>query len=458
MVIRTAASFSGLRCRLILPVLTAALPGVWLAVQVTGHTPPTGSAVLVLAASALATAVMWVSASHLCARLEALTATTASLADGGMPARTNTGAMPREIARLSAELDRLASFVESRVKARTTEFLDASQRLQTLSRAVEETADSVFITGRDGVIEYVNPAFEAMTGYSRAEAVGQTPRLFASGLHDAHFYETLWTTILSGHPFRAIVTNKAKDGRLFNEDQTISPIRGADGTVTHFVSTGRDITHRRRAERALRRLNAALEDEAARIASALHDEAGQFLTSAHITLADVARDLPDEARERVQQVRRHLDQAEEQLRRVSHELHPRMLDDLGLTEAVRFLAHAFGRRTGITVETEVSVNSPCPHAVETVFYRLVQESLTNIAKHAEATRVWIVLRREDHALFCSVRDNGVGFDPDAVDRRDDFSLGLSVINDRLEAVGGTLTIVSAPQRGTELRASAPLES
>ena len=370
MSIPTADAFSGLRCRLILPVLTAALPGVWFAVHVTGQTPPTGSAALVLAVSALATAVTWVSACRLCERLDALTTTTASLADGGTPARANTAAMPREMARLSAELDRLASFVELRVKTRTAELLDASQRLQKLSRAVEETADSVFITDRDGVIEYVNPAFEAMTGYSRAEAIGQTPRMFSSGLHDAHFHETLWTTILGGRSFRAIVTNRAKDGHLFNEDQTISPIRGADGTVTHFVSTGRDITHRRRAERALRRLNAALENEAARIASALHDEAGQFLTSAHITLADVARDLPDEARERVQQVRRHLDRAEEQLRRVSHELHPRMLDDLGLTEAVRFLAHSFGRRTGIAVETDMSVAEPRPHAAETVFYRI----------------------------------------------------------------------------------------
>src|SRR4029077_18860338 len=117
-----------------------------------------------------------------------------------------------------------------------------------------------------------------------------------------------------------------------------TPIRNPAGAITHFVSTGRDITERKRIEAALRRLNAALEDESARIASVPHDEAGQFLSSAHITLADVARELGPEQRSRVQQVRHHLDLAEEQLRLVSHELHPRILADLGLTEAVRFLS------------------------------------------------------------------------------------------------------------------------
>jgi two-component system, NarL family, sensor histidine kinase NreB len=297
-----------------------------------------------------------------------------------------------------------------------------------------------------------------MTGYTSAEAIGSRPRLFASGMHDQKFYEQLWATILAGKVFRAIVTNKRKDGRLFNEDQSISPLRDSTGAITHFVSTGRDITERKRTEAALRRLNAALENEAARIASVLHDEAGQFLSSAHITLADVARDLAPEQRSRVQQVRHHLDLAEEQLRRVSHELHPRILDDLGLAEAVRFLADGFGRRTGIFVDVDVSLASSCPRAVETVFYRLVQEGLTNIGKHASASRVSVVLARERARMFCSIRDDGVGFDVAAeVEERGTFSLGLALMRDRVEAVGGTLTILSGSQQGTELRASVPVE-
>ena len=439
-----------------------------------------------LLAAAFAGAVASVSSGRLSREVEALVATTTRLTDGDTTARTGGVEATPELARLATGLDALAGALgvrereqsrhrdelthqdrrqramhealEARVHERTAELVAANQTLQKLSSAIEQTADSVFITDCKGVIEYVNPAFETMTGYTSSESVGQTPRLFASHVHDQKFYETLWTTIMSGRVFRAIVTNRAKDGRLFNEDQTITPVRDASGTLTHFVSTGRDITERRRIEQALRRLNHEFENQAARIAAVLHDEAGQFLASAHITLADVARDLPPELRSRVQQVRGHLDQAEEQLRYVSHTLHPRMLDDLGLTDAVHFLSTTFSRRAGVSVEVDVALDTPCPRPVEAVFYRLVQEALNNVGKHARATRVSIRLGRDGQRLFCDICDDGVGFDVGALEARDTFSLGLIVIKDRIEAVGGTLTIRSSPDEGTQLHATAPLEA
>jgi PAS domain S-box-containing protein len=442
--------------------------------------------IALLLAVAFAAAVASVSSGRLSREVEALVATTTRLTDGDMTARAGRVEATPELARLATSLDMLAGALgdrerehlrrrdelahqdrrqramhetlEARVEERTAELVAANQTLQKLSSAIEQTADSVFITDVHGVIEYVNPAFEAMTGYTRSEAVGQTPRLFASQLHDQKFYETLWTTILSGRVFRTIVTNRMKDGRLFSEDQTITPVRDAGGTITHFVSTGRDITERRRTEQALRRLNNEFENQAARTAAMLHDEAGQFLASAHITLADVARDLPPEMRSRVQQVRGHLDQAEEQLRHVSHALHPRMLDDLGLTDALHFLTTTFGRRTGLSVQVDVALDAPCPRPVEAVFYRFVQEALNNIGKHAKATCVSIRLERDEQRLCCAVCDNGVGFDVEALHERDDFSLGLTLIRDRLEAVGGTLAIASAPNAGTQLHATAPLEA
>jgi two-component system sensor histidine kinase NreB len=400
-------------------------------------------------------ALAWVSSDRLSRDVNALVTTTTRLAGGDSSARADVKGSVPEVARLATSLDQLAAMSLQRerdVEARH------DHTLLKLSSAIEQTADSVFITNCAGIIEYVNPAFMAMTGYPREEVLGKTPRMFASGAHDRHFYDELWATILAGRVFRAIVTNRASDGRLYNEDQTITPIRDVAGAITHFVSTGRDITDRRRTEQALRRLNGELENEAGRIASLLHDEAGQFLAFAHITLADLARDVPGPMRDRIVDVRRHLTQAEEQLRRVSHELHPRMLDDLGLAQAVRFLGETFSRRAGIPVDVAVDVETPSPRAVETVFYRLVQEALTNIGKHAKAAHVTIRLAREPGMLHCSISDDGVGFDIEAVVEREDFSLGLTLIKDRFEAVGGTLTIASAAGRGTQLRASAPLES
>jgi two-component system, NarL family, sensor histidine kinase NreB len=327
-----------------------------------------------------------------------------------------------------------------------------------LSLAIEQTADSVLITDHQGIIEYVNPAFEAMTGYTRDQAIGQTPRLLRSGVQTHEFYDRLWNTILSGRTFRSIMTNRRQDGTLYDEDQTITPIRNASGVITHFVSTGRDITQRKRTQEALRRLNQQLEVEAARIAGILHDEAGQFLTSAHITLAQVCEDVSPEIRERLITVRSHLDRIEERLRHISHEIHPRAVEDLGLRDAVEFMVEAFARRTGIDVTVNASIEARYPLPIETLLYRCVQEGLTNISRHARATSVVVRLSGDAAAVSCSVRDNGAGFDPTTLGSASRGSLGLRLMQDRLEAVGGTLEIISAAGKGTELRAFVPVST
>lgn len=119
-------------------------------------------------------------------------------------------------------------------------------RLQTLTSAVEQTADGILITNRDGVVEYVNPAFEQTTGYSREEIVGRTPRLLKSGSHDPAFYRQMWATITSGQPFRGTLINRKKNGQLFHAEQTITPMRESDGSIAHFVSVLKDVTELRK--------------------------------------------------------------------------------------------------------------------------------------------------------------------------------------------------------------------
>jgi diguanylate cyclase (GGDEF)-like protein/PAS domain S-box-containing protein len=128
------------------------------------------------------------------------------------------------------------------------------KQMQLLSTAVEESADPLLITDAEGSITYVNRAFERQTGYSREEVLGGNPRLLKSGYHDEAFYQSLWETITSGETFRATFTERARDGSLFYQEQTITPVRGADGAISHFVSTGKDISDRVRMERELKRL------------------------------------------------------------------------------------------------------------------------------------------------------------------------------------------------------------
>jgi PAS domain S-box-containing protein len=360
--------------------------------------------------------------------------------------------------RAEDELRRAHEQLEVRVQERTAALVSANAALQKLSLAIEQTADCVVISDANGTIEYVNPAFEALTGYSRSEAVGRSANLVKSGRHGDAFYAAVWKKITAGEVCSCVFINRKKDGQIYYEDKAISPIHDGDGRITHFVSTGRDITHRKRTEEALRRLNEQLEHEAKRIASALHDEAGRFLMTAHITLADVARDLPPETGARLRLVRRDLDQVEEQLRRLSHELRPRILDDLGLREALTFLADGVSRRTGIAISVQASLEARYPPLVETALYRMVQEALLNIGRHAQARQATVVLEEEDQRILCSIRDDGHGFDVSGLARAGAGGLGLVGIQDRLEAVGGTLEIVSSPGGGTELRTAVPLEA
>lgn len=144
-----------------------------------------------------------------------------------------------------------------------TETRRAHERLRFLSSAVEQAADHVFITDREGHILYANPAFETQTGFRLEELLGQTPRSLKSGLHASEYYEKLWQTILSGQVFRDTVVNRKKDGSTYFEEKSIAPLRDARGEITHFVSAGRDVTERRRTEEEQARLQEAVRQAAA---------------------------------------------------------------------------------------------------------------------------------------------------------------------------------------------------
>lgn len=138
------------------------------------------------------------------------------------------------------------------------EFPLQPDQLQKLSSVVEQSAEAVLITNREGIIEYVNPAFEQISGYTKQELIGQTPRVLRSGTYPPEYYTALWETILKGEVFRSQIVNRRKDGSLYHEEKIITAIRNRAGEITHFVSTGRDITERIRAEEERKRLQEEL--------------------------------------------------------------------------------------------------------------------------------------------------------------------------------------------------------
>jgi PAS domain S-box-containing protein len=127
-----------------------------------------------------------------------------------------------------------------------------AEKLQKLALVADQSADHVLITTPDGTIDYVNPAFEELTGFSKEEAIGRKPNIIKSGQHPKSFYSTLWNTVLAGKAFRGVTINKKKNGDFYYEEKTITPLKDDEGHITHLVSVGRDITERMRAEEELK--------------------------------------------------------------------------------------------------------------------------------------------------------------------------------------------------------------
>jgi len=147
----------------------------------------------------------------------------------------------------------------SRLRRRLTEMegaeirhREALDQLRKLYHAIEESPVSVFITDREGVIEYVNPRFSELTGYSLEEVVGQNPRIFSSGKHSPGFYKELWDTVLSGEVWKGEFLNKKKNGELYWEEASISPVTSSNGEITHFIAVKEDITEKRKTEESLK--------------------------------------------------------------------------------------------------------------------------------------------------------------------------------------------------------------
>ncbi len=140
-----------------------------------------------------------------------------------------------------------------------TEQKAREEKLRRFQKAAEAAGHAIYFTDPNGAIEYVNPAFEETTGYTAEEAIGQTPRILQSGEHDKDFYEELWETILSGDVWRDEIINETKSGEQYVVDQTIAPLEGENGEITHFIAINIDITERHEFEETITRQNERLE-------------------------------------------------------------------------------------------------------------------------------------------------------------------------------------------------------
>jgi PAS domain S-box-containing protein len=248
---------------------------------------------------------------------------------------------------------------------------------------------------------------------------------------------------------------------------SLSPLR-LDGTRAICLIAS-DLSETKRAEQELRasseqlrnlaaRLVSVREEEQARISREVHDELGQALTAVKMDLAWLAGRLPrtnSQMLERIRSTRQLAARTIQSVRRISTELRPAVLD-LGLAAAVEWQVQEFQARTGIQCKLRLLTQEVFAPDVSTALFRILQETLTNVARHAKATRVEVVKQKQRDRLVLRIRDNGRGFDPE--DPSLSKSLGLLGMRERAAILGGRVDIASAPGKGTTVTAWIPLLS
>ncbi|HEU4924237.1 MAG TPA: PAS domain-containing sensor histidine kinase, partial [Burkholderiales bacterium] len=342
---------------------------------------------------------------------------------------------------------------------------------QQLGAIVDSAMDAIISVDAAQKIVLFNRAAEQVFGVRREEVLGTSLDRFLParfrGAHRGHI-EHFGSTGVTSRRMGDVTTLWAlrADGEEFPIEASISQ-SGASGK-RHYTVILRDITRRKQFEdalkasqRELRELSArvleAREEEKAHIARELHDELGQLLTALKMDLGWLRERLPadPELAARAAEMGALLDRTVGSTRRISADLRPLMLDDLGLADAAAWLVEDFAKRSGVACRIDVSEDvQGVSKAVATAVYRAVQESLTNIARHSGAKNAWVVLGATDGVVHVEIEDDGRGIASE--DLAKSRSLGLKGMRERISFLGGSLDIGRAPRGGTRLKLTVPL--
>ena len=350
--------------------------------------------------------------------------------------------------------------------------LDASQAR--LAAIVDSAMDAIITVDEHQHIVLFNRAAEQVFRCNREEVLGSSlERFLPSRFRNAHrgYIEQFGRTGVTSRRMGDVTTLwavRADDGEEFPIEASIS--QAVEGELRYYTVILRDITVRKQYEDQLKerqhelsRLSAQLlqarEDEKTRIARELHDELGQLLTAMKMDLGWVQERIPSADAEFATKARKMgetLDQTVTSVRRIAADLRPLMLDDLGLTDAAAWLVEDFEKRSGLHCECKIANSTQSEdfdRNLANTVYRALQESLTNIARHAGATHVWILLRIDADGIRLEVEDNGRGVAPGDIAKP--HSLGLKGMRERVFHIGGSLEVSSPPRGGTRVNVRVP---
>ncbi|HSW19269.1 MAG TPA: PAS domain-containing sensor histidine kinase [Ramlibacter sp.] len=340
---------------------------------------------------------------------------------------------------------------------------DHDDAASSLAALLDSAMDAIISIDEQEHILIYNRAAEQTFGWPSAQVLGQPlsmliPARFRRG-HDRHVRDFAATGVTSRRKGEGMVLYGLRaDGSEFPMDASISQIDTSHGKV--FSVIVRDVTERVKARQDLARFateaSAIREQEKSRVARELHDELAQSLTALKMDTIWVrdhlARD-PQGVADKLAGMLAMLDASVAATRRIAADLRPLVLDDLGLAPAIEWLAQSFTQRHGVACALDIDEDFELCEPYATAVFRIVQESLANVAKHAQARQAWVSVARQGDEIVLCVRDDGRGFDTMAA--RKPQSLGIIGLRERAQLLGGVVRVESAPGEGARVEARIP---
>jgi len=341
------------------------------------------------------------------------------------------------------------------------------QRERELDTLLNNAPDVIVRFDRDLRYTYVNAAAEKATGLQPGTMVGKTPGELGIPEPVTDIVTRAVRSVFeTGRPNVAELTYPSPGGATQWEAR-FTPEFGENGAVRSVLNVARDFTERKRLEQVAQAraqevqalaasLLTAQEEERRRVSRELHDQICQQLASLAMDIGGLVAEAPAKfVQDRLKVLQARVVKASEETRHIAYELHPSVLDDLGLVASLRDLCKEFSERaTNVALEfTEVALPASVPREVASCLYRIARESLQNIAQHASAKHVSVALNLQKGTVVLAIADDGVGFDQEAVKGRG--GLGLIGMEERARLVDGKLSIVAQPGHGTRIAVEVP---